>query len=676
MQEGRWTIEQCDWEAVSTLARELELSEVAATILVRRGHHDPAEAAAFLAAAPPEHDPFLLGDMQAAVARIKQAVERDEQICIHGDYDADGVCATAVAYLALRELGANVSWHLPSRFEEGYGLARETIERLAAEGVGLIVTVDCGITAVAEVARARELGVDVVITDHHRPGDVLPDCPIVATRPSEYPFPELAGTGVAYKLAAALLGAGHPALTRDLDLVALGTIADVVPLVDENRALAAAGLRALACTTRPGLRALMRSAHVDPAMIDSTSVSFRLAPRINAAGRLRRPDLALELILTDDPALADSLAAELESLNRERQSVEERILREAVATVKGWSAEQKARRAYVIWGEEWHEGVIGIVASRLVERFGRPVVLIARSTDGWKGSGRSIGSFDLHAGLAACAEHLERFGGHRAAAGLSITTESLEPFAAAFAAYAAGVIADEELRPETKIDAVVPVTALTLDLAQELRRLAPFGLANPEPVLLAASVQPIEPSTVGEGKHLRFRVKQHGHDGGRAIAFGLGSQVERLAEGRYDLAFQLTENHWNGTVAPQLVVRRVFDAPARVRRAACPARHPVARRRGDVDARGPRDLLRACAQRRDPEPAAPRITHVPRPAQRGCPAGATASRIAAPMTSYGRRVETIEREQEPLDAPTFEICPDCAHRAFFFGISAHRPVPR
>ena len=446
MQEGRWTIEQCDWEAVSTLARELELSEVAATILVRRGHHDPAETAAFLAAAPPEHDPFLLGDMQAAVARIKQAVERDEKICIHGDYDADGVCATAVAYLALRELGANVSWHLPSRFEEGYGLARETIERLAAEGVGLIVTVDCGITAVAEVARARELGVDVVITDHHRPGDVLPECLIVATRPSEYPFPELAGTGVAYKLAVALLGAGHPALTRDLDLVALGTIADVVPLVDENRALAAAGLRALACTTRPGLRALMRSAHVDPAMIDSTSVSFRLAPRINAAGRLRRPDLALELILTEDPALADSLAAELESLNRERQSVEERILREAIATVKGWSAEQKARRAYVIWGEEWHEGVIGIVASRLVERFGRPVVLIARSTDGWKGSGRSTGSFDLHAGLAACAEHLERFGGHRAAAGLSIATESLEPFAAAFAAYAAGVIADDELQ--------------------------------------------------------------------------------------------------------------------------------------------------------------------------------------------------------------------------------------
>lgn len=562
MQEGRWTIEECDWEAVSTLAQGLDLSEVAATILVRRGHRDAVETAAFLAAELPAHDPFLLGDMRLAVDRIKRAVDLGERICVHGDYDADGVCATAVAVLALRALGADVSWHLPSRFEEGYGLARETVERLASEGIGLIVTVDCGITAVAEVARARELGVDVIITDHHRPGETLPDCPIVATRPSEYPFPELSGTGVAYKLGVALLGAEHPVLVRQLDLVSLATIADVVPLIDENRALAAAGLRALARTTRPGLRALMRSAHVDPAIADATSVSFRLAPRINAAGRMRRPDLALELILTEDAATAESLAAELESLNRERQSVEERILREAIATVKGWNAEQKARRAYVVWGEEWHEGVIGIVASRLVERFGRPVVLIARSGDSWKGSGRSIGSFDLHAGLAACAEHLERFGGHRAAAGLSIGTASLEPFAAAFAAHAAQVITDEELRPETKIDAVVPVTALTLDLAQELRRLAPFGFGNPEPVLLAASVEPVEPSTVGEGKHLRFRVKQHGRDGGRAIAFGLGSQVERLSgDGRYDLAFQLTENHWNGTVAPQLVVRRLFDAP-------------------------------------------------------------------------------------------------------------------
>jgi single-stranded-DNA-specific exonuclease len=562
MLDGRWTLEPCDWGEVSRLADTLGISETAATILVRRGHHDPVQAAAFLAAAPPAHDPLLLGDMAIAVERIRSAVERGETICVHGDYDADGICATAVAVLTLRELGAEVRWHLPSRFEEGDGLALETIEKLAADGVDLIVTVDCGITAVAEVARAKELGVDVIVTDHHRPGETLPDCPVVATRPSSYPFPELAGTGVVQKLAEALLGPDHPALARQLDLVALATIADVVPLLDENRALAAAGLRALARTQRPGLRALMRSARVDPATADATSVSFRLAPRINAAGRLRRPDLALDLVLTEDPDEAERLAGELENLNRERQGVEERIVREAIALVDSWPAEKQARKAYVLWGDEWHEGVIGIVASRLVERYSRPMVLIGRSTDGWKGSGRSIGSFDLHAGLAACATHLERFGGHRAAAGLSIRTEELEPFAEAFALHAASVMTDEDIRPVTRVDAVVPVTALNLDLAQELRRLAPFGLGNPEPILLAASVEPVEAGTVGEGKHLRFRVRQHGRDGGRAIAFGRGPQVGLLQDGgRFDVAFQLTENHWNGTVSPQLVVRRLFAAP-------------------------------------------------------------------------------------------------------------------
>ncbi|MFN8223921.1 MAG: single-stranded-DNA-specific exonuclease RecJ [Gaiellales bacterium] len=559
MLDGRWTLAPCDWDSVARLSAGLGVSETVAAILARRGLTDVGEATAFLAAEPPAHDPLLLGDMERAVARIRAAVAAGETICVHGDYDADGICATAVAVLTLRELDANVRWHLPSRFEEGYGLALETIERLAAEGVDLVLTVDCGITAVREVARANELGLGVIVTDHHRPGDELPDCPVVATRPSHYPFPELAGTGVVHKLAEALLGPEHPVVARNLDLVALATIADVVPLVDENRALAAAGLRALARTRRPGLRALMRSAHVDPAVVDAMSVSFRLAPRINAAGRLRRPDLALDLVLTEDAAQAEQLAGELETLNRERQGVEEKIVRDAVALVDSWPAEKKERRAYVLWGEEWHEGVIGIVASRLVERFSRPVVLIGRSAEGWKGSGRSVPAFDLHAGLTACAEHLDRFGGHRAAAGLSISTEQLEPFAQAFARHAASVMSDEDVRPLTPVDAVVPVTALNLDLAQELKRLAPFGLGNPEPVLLAAAVEPVEAGTVGEGKHLRFRVRQNARDGGRAIAFGRGPELGRLQEaGKLDVAFQLTENHWNGTVSPQLVVRRLF----------------------------------------------------------------------------------------------------------------------
>ena len=561
MQDGRWITRPCDWSRVEALSSALAVSETMATVLVRRGLDDHEEARAFLAAEPPAHDPLALGDVALAVERIRSAVAAQERICVHGDYDVDGISATAVAVLVLRELGATVEWRLPSRFEEGYGLAPETIEQLAEDGVDLVLTVDCGITAVDEVARARELGLDVIVTDHHRPAEALPDCPIVATRPSDYPCPELCGTGVVYTLARALLGDDHPALARVLDLVALATIADVVPLVDENRALAAAGLRAMARTSRPGLQELMRAARVDPAAVDATAVAFRLAPRINAAGRLGRPDVALELLLTDDRPRARELASTLEDLNRERQGVEERILREALATVDTWSPEARARRGYVLWNEEWHEGVIGIVASRLVERFQRPVVLVARSGDGWKGSGRSIPEFDLHGGLAACASHLERFGGHRAAAGLTIATEQLDAFADAFGVHADTVLADADLRPLTTVDAIVPAGALTLDLAQELDRLAPFGLGNPEPTLLVACVEATAASTVGEGKHLRFRVLQQGHDGGSAIAFGQGGQLDRLqSPRRFDVAFRLKENRWNGTVAPQLVVRRVFDA--------------------------------------------------------------------------------------------------------------------
>jgi single-stranded-DNA-specific exonuclease len=557
-----WTIPPVDSRVVDALARGLGVHDVTACVLARRGYVDLDDAQRFLDAELPAHDPRLLGDMDVAVERVRTAIESGARICVHGDYDVDGICATALAVLLLRELGADVGWHLPSRFEEGYGVSRDTLARLADDGVGLVLTVDCGITAVEEVAEARQRGLDVVVTDHHRPGEALPDCPIVATRPSSYPFPELCGTGVVYKLGAALLGADHPALRRNLDLVALATIADVVPLVDENRALAAAGLRALAATGRPGLQALMRCAGVDPAAVDSGAVGFRLAPRINAAGRLGRPDVALELVLTEDVEEARQHAETLEELNRDRQAVEDRILRDATTAVAELTEPQRRRRGYVLWSEDWHEGVIGIVASRLVERFHRPVVLITRSQDGWKGSGRSIASFDLHGALAACSEHLERFGGHRAAAGLAIDEPRLEAFADAFAAHADSVLGPEDLVEVVKVDAVVSARDLTLELAEELGRLAPFGLGNPEPTLLVPATEAVAPATVGDGKHLRFRVRQHGRDAGTAIAFGQGSQIDRLrVAGRYDVAFRLKENHWNGTVAPQLVVRRVFDTP-------------------------------------------------------------------------------------------------------------------
>jgi single-stranded-DNA-specific exonuclease len=559
-----WTIEDCDPHEAASLAAALGLSQTAASVLVRRGYGDPEAAASFLAGELPGHDPFALGDMQEACDRIRAAIEAGTRICVHGDYDVDGICATALALLVLRELGADVDWHLPSRFEEGYGVSSETLARLAREGFGLVLTVDCGITAVEEVREAKAAGVDVVVTDHHRPGDELPDCPVVATKPSSYPFPELSGTGVVFKLAEALLGTDDDRLVRHFDLVALATIADVVPLVDENRALAIAGLRKLAASTRPGLKALMRAARVDPAVVDEGAVAFRLAPRINAAGRLGRPTAALELLLTDDEETARRIAGELEELNRERQAVEDRILREACAAIDAWPEARRNRRGYVLADAGWHEGVIGIVASRLVERYHRPVVLIAGTDGDWKGSGRSIPTFDLHAGLAACAGNLERFGGHRAAAGLSIRPEAVDGLAEAFAAYADEHLAVADLRAVTPIDAIVPGSALTLDLCAELRRLAPFGLGNPGVNLLVAGCELTELSTVGEGKHLRFRVTDGGRPAGSAIAFGLGSQLDRFRRiGRHDIAFRLQENTWNGTTSPQLVVRRVFDTPDR-----------------------------------------------------------------------------------------------------------------
>jgi single-stranded-DNA-specific exonuclease len=559
--QGNWTISPCPHRQAALLSRTLGISELTASVLVRRGYADADAARAFLAAEAPGHDPFLLGDMRTACERIRTAIAAGTRICVHGDYDVDGICATTLAVLTLRELGGDVCWHLPSRFDEGYGVSAATIAKLADDGVGLVLTVDCGITAVQEVAEARALGLEVIVTDHHRPGETLPDCPIVATRPSAYPFPELCGTGVVAKLGEAL---GVDA-SRHLDLVALATIADVVPLVDENRALASRGLGVLARTQKAGLQALMRAAGVDPAAVDAAAVAFRLAPRINAAGRLGHPGAALDLLLTDDGAEARRLAGELELLNRDRQAVEERILREAVARVEAWPEGERRRRGYVLADAAWHEGVIGIVASRLVERFNRPVVLIAGTDGDWKGSGRSIAGFDLHGALAACSSHLERFGGHRAAAGLSIRPDMVDGFAEAFAAHADARVSEDELVPLTQVDAVLPRgTKLTLDLCDELARLAPFGLGNPAVTLLAPSCELAELQTVGDGRHLRFRVRQDGRDAGGAIAFGLGGQLDRYRRaGRYDVAFRLEENRWNGTVAPQLLIRRIFDADER-----------------------------------------------------------------------------------------------------------------
>jgi single-stranded-DNA-specific exonuclease len=559
---ARIELDPYDFAAARRLAAELGVSHVLAQILVRRGLGETADARAFLAAAD-AHPLDAFGGLRDAAGRILGHIGRRSRITVHGDYDVDGVCSTAVLVRVLRTLGADVDWYLPSRIDDGYGLAAATVERLAARGTDLLITVDCAITAVEEVAAARSAGIDVVVTDHHSPraDGRLPDAPIVHPRVGGYPCPDLCAAAVAHKLAQALLeGAGEdPALAdEDLDLVALATVADVVPLVGENRRLVREGLRRLASTRKPGLRALMAVARVDPGELDAGAIGFRLAPRINAAGRLHRADAGLELVLTENPERARAVAAELDAVNAERRDVETRIRFEAEALV----GELGPSPAYVLAGEGWHPGVIGIVAARIAERHHRPAVLIALDGEEGTGSGRSIPGFDLLGGLNAASHHLLRHGGHRAAAGLTIAREAVDGFREAFCGHAAEVLTPDDLVPKVRVDAVASGDALTLGLAEELESLAPFGQANPAPALLVPGAQFSDPHAMGEGRHVAFTL----HAGGarsRCVHFGAGGRLPAEPGAPVDAAVRLEVNRFNGTVEPRLVLRQAVPAGGR-----------------------------------------------------------------------------------------------------------------
>jgi single-stranded-DNA-specific exonuclease len=536
-----------------TLQRELGIGMVLAQVLVRRGLADPDDARSFLAAAD-RHDPSELAGIDRALETIRAQLERGGRITVHGDYDVDGICATAIMVRALRALGADADWFIPSRLDDGYGLSETTVRRLTQRGTGLIVTVDCAITAVEEVAAAHAAGIEVVVCDHHAPraDGALPDCPIVHPAICGYPCPDLCGAGVAYKLAQAL---GASTAEEDLELVALATVADLVPLRGENRRLVREGLRALSMTTRPGLRALMAVAKVDPGAIDTGTVGFRLAPRINASGRLRRADAGLELLLCSDPVRARAIARELDELNADRRAVEHRILREAEAQVAELEA-RRPRMAYVLAGEDWHPGVVGIVASRIVERHHRPALLIALDEGGGTatGSGRSIPGFDLLGSLHAVAGHLERYGGHRAAAGVTLDAAELPALAEAFEAHAASVLTPDQLVPVERADAVVSGHELGLDLVEQLEALEPCGMSNPAPRLLVPGARFDDVRTMGEGRHARFTVLSGGIRA-RAVAFGCdGKPVARLDQ-PHDATFKLERNTYNGAVEPRLVLR-------------------------------------------------------------------------------------------------------------------------
>ncbi|MFW6039472.1 MAG: single-stranded-DNA-specific exonuclease RecJ [Gemmatimonadota bacterium] len=545
---------ETDARAAELVAGLPGLPEPLARILAARGMTDPSAVRAFLRPSfDGLHDPFLLPDMESAVDRLFAAVEADETVLVHGDYDADGMCATALAVRGLRRLGARAVPFVPHRTNDGYDLRPAGVAHAVAGGAGVILTVDCGVTAVEAAAEARRHGIDLVITDHHRPGLELPDATAVVDPlrvDATYPFRGLAGVGVAFKLIDALFrraGIPRAELNQHLDLVAVGTVADQMPLTDENRILVRAGLRALARTRKPGLRALLGRARIDPRRpIEGEDIAFRLAPRLNSVGRMAAGSTGAELLLTDDPARAGDLAARLDELNATRRMTDREVTGHVEKALEE-RFDSDADRAVVVWGDDWHRGVLGIVASRMVERWHRPAVVISFDGDVGEGSGRSVKGFHLHDALRDCAPLLEGFGGHQMAAGLRIRRERVEEFAVRLRELAGARLDTRHERAALSIDLELPLSEVTAELGATLAHLAPHGPGNPSPVLAVRGVRLEHPAVVGSGAaHLRATLRE-GEASLRAIGFGLGDRSGDLRpDDRFDVAFQLERDSWRG----------------------------------------------------------------------------------------------------------------------------------
>jgi single-stranded-DNA-specific exonuclease len=572
----RWNLPSPDDTAAEALAGRLKVSRLVAQILLHRGVSDPAACESFLRPSLKSlHDPATIPGLPRAAERIAKAVRDQEKIVIYGDYDVDGITATAILWHAIRVLGGHAEFYVPHRIEEGYGLNAEAIGQICSDGAKLIITVDCGVTAVEPAKIARERGVDLIVTDHHEwKDDGFPDCfaivhPRLPREGDPYPNPHLCGAGVAFKLAwgigTAMSGASRVSeefrafLLDATALAALGTIADVVPLVGENRVLAHFGLGGLTKTRLTGIRALIDSAGLTGQNLDSYDVGFLLAPRLNACGRMGHARLAVEMLTSADDAKAHEIAAYLESQNRQRQALERQILEQAEAMIAEQNLASDGSCALVLGREEWHPGVIGIVASRLVDRYHRPAVMVALNNGHGQGSARSIAGFHLAHALQACTEHLESHGGHEMAAGLKLRTENFPAFQSAFCAHAKSTIAPEQLVPELRVDTLAELRQITEALVGDLARLGPFGHGNRRPVLCCRGVTvAAPPRRVGKaGDHLQLLVRQ-GETSLKCIAFGCGSLDTKLSPGTtVDLAVEPSINEYNGWRSVELAVKDV-----------------------------------------------------------------------------------------------------------------------
>ena len=559
MKSKLWVFRNIDPLSRAALAQALSISAATASLLLARGVTTPAEASTWMSHQVP-HDPFLIPDMEQAVERLHRAVLTHEQICFYGDYDVDGMSATSLYLSFFGSRGANVRGYVPHRKREGYGLNLGAVQRLHDEGISLLVTSDCGTTSHREVALANQLGMDVIVTDHHQTDEQMPPA-VAVMNPhragARYPFRGLCSAGLAYKVAQAYelrYGQAGVPLESLLDLVALATIADVVPLQDENRRFVREGLVQISRGARCGIRALKQVAGITRDCSAET-IAFKLAPRLNAAGRLDHAMLGVQLLTTESPAEAQQLADRLEQLNRERQKIEADLMSEAIEAVQ----ERELPPALVLASRRWHVGVVGIAAARLVERFHRPTIVIAIDEQGiGKGSARTIGSFDLYKGLAACRDLVEAFGGHPSAAGVTVRESRLDEFRDRFSSVVAAWAQGAATVPMLHVDAEVLLSDVTAKLIAEIGTFHPFGAGNPEPTFAVKGLEVMDSRTVGE-KHLKMTVRQGRSMPFDSIGFGMKSLVDRGIPARVpvDLAFFPEFNHWNGYDRIQLRIRDV-----------------------------------------------------------------------------------------------------------------------
>ena len=558
-QPPRWIIHPLDRERQVELSRSLAISPITASVLLARGIDTPEQARDWLTQQEmPRHDPFLLPDMEETVDRVHQAVRQRESICCYGDYDVDGISATSIFKTFFRSLGAEVSVYIPHRVNEGYGLSIPALHAIRAQGVTLVMTSDCGTTAHREIEAANDLGLEVIVTDHHQPGTHLPPARAVVNphRPeAAYPFRSLCSAGLAYKVAQAYevkYGVGELQLEQMCDLVALATVADVMPLWDENRFFVRQGLAQITKGSRCGVRALKKSAGVERACTAGT-IGFKLAPRLNAAGRLAHAAPAVRLLTTDSELEAATIAQDLERLNLQRQELEESIKVEAIDMVEGGPLDG----AIVVASRNWHLGVVGVVAARLVERFERPAVVLAINQEGIaKGSARSLPGFDVHAALAACQDVLIGFGGHPAAAGMTVRESDIPGLRDRLAGLASRWIAAQPSARELKVDAEVSLSEVNYRLVNELSLLQPHGIGNPEPTLAVRNLRILDSRVVG-ARHLKLTVRHGNSVPFDTIGFRMGSLAD-LGLSRdvpVDLAFVPALERWNGLDRVQLRIR-------------------------------------------------------------------------------------------------------------------------